>query len=75
MNRPFPSWLKPLLNSEANYEAIDTNMIFYSHENESQFHNKGKNKLPQLCGHGYINVDVYVTTTLRCSQKSFRNIH
>ena len=72
MSRPFPSWLKPLFQSEAKCEAID--MIFYSHENKTRFHNKGleKQAVIKLGGHGYINVDLHVTTTLRCSQKNFR---
>ena len=30
MNKPFPSFLKPLFQSEAKCEAIDTRIIFYS---------------------------------------------
>ena len=72
MNTPFPSWLKPLFQSEAKCEAID--MIFYSHENKTRFHNKGleKQAVIKLGGHGYINVDLHITTTLRCSQINFR---
>ena len=72
MNRPFPSWLKPLFQSEAKCEAID--MIFCSHENKTRFHNKGleKQAVIKLGGQGYINVDLHVTTTLRCSQINFR---
>ena len=49
-------------------------MIFYSHENKTRFHNKGleKQAVIKLGGHGYINVDLHVTTTLRCSQMNFR---
>ena len=72
MNTPFPSWLKPLFQSEAKCEAID--MIFYSHENKTRFHNKGleKQAVIKLGGQGYINVDLHVTTTLRCSRINFR---
>ena len=49
-------------------------MIFYSHENTTRFHNKGleKQAVIKLGGQGYINVDLHVTTTLRCSQINFR---
>ena len=42
MNSPFPSCLKPLFQSEAKCEAIDTKMSFYSHAGKlTHFHNKG----------------------------------
>ena len=49
-------------------------MIFYSHEHKTRFHNKGleKQAVIKLGGQGYINVDLHVTTTLRCSQINFR---
>ena len=40
-NRPFPSCLKPLFQSEAQYKTIDLKMIFYAHWNKTHFHNKG----------------------------------
>ena len=40
-----PPWLcellKPLFQNEAECEAIDMEMIFYSHTNETHFHKKG----------------------------------
>ena len=36
-NRPFPSFPKPLFQSEANCEAIDVNMILYSTANKLHF--------------------------------------
>ena len=39
--KPFPSSPKLPLQSEANCEAIDMNMIFYSSANETYFHKKG----------------------------------
>ena len=36
--RPFLSFLVPLFQSEAKCEAIDMNMIFYSHANRTHFH-------------------------------------
>ena len=39
--RPFPSCPKPPLQSEANCEAIDMKMTFYSPANETYFHKKG----------------------------------
>ena len=40
-----PPWLfelaKPLFQSEAECEAIDMEMIFYSHTNKTHFHKKG----------------------------------
>ena len=39
-NGPFLSWSKPLFQSEANCEAIDLKMSFYSHANETHLHKK-----------------------------------
>ena len=39
--RPYLSFLVPLFQSEAKCEAIDMNMIFYSHANRTHFHKKG----------------------------------
>ena len=39
-NWPFPSYLKPLFQSEAKCEAIDGKMIFHCHENKTHFHKK-----------------------------------
>jgi len=39
-NRPFPRCLKPLFQSEAQCEAIDMKMIFYSHANRTHFNIK-----------------------------------
>ena len=36
-NRPFPSFAKPLSQSEANWEASDMEMIVYSRANKSPF--------------------------------------
>ena len=40
-----PPWLfelpKPLFQNEAECEAIDMEMIFYSHKNKTHFHKKG----------------------------------
>ena len=40
-----PPWLfelpKPLFQNEAECEAIDMEMIFYSHTNKTHFHKKG----------------------------------
>ena len=36
----FPSCLKPLLQSEAKFKAIDMKMIFYSHANKTHFPRK-----------------------------------
>lgn len=42
-NRPFLSFLKPLLQREAKCEAIIVEMIFfYSHANKAHFRNKVK---------------------------------
>ena len=41
MNKPFPSFLKPLFQSEAKCEAIDPRIIFYSLENKSCFRQEG----------------------------------
>ena len=38
--RRFPSCLKPLFQSEAKCEALDTNMILYSRANEAHFQKK-----------------------------------
>ena len=40
LKRPFPSYPKPLFQSEANCEAIDMKMIsvFYSRANKTYFH-------------------------------------
>ena len=38
--RRFPSYLKPLFQSEAKCDAIDTNMILYSRVNEAHFQKK-----------------------------------
>ena len=41
-NRPFPSYPKPLFQSEAKCEATDIKMIFfYSHAYKTHFHKKG----------------------------------
>ena len=43
-NRPFPSFPKPLSQSEANWEARDIEIIVYSRANKSHFtsvHKKG----------------------------------
>ena len=43
-NRPFPSFPKPLSQSEANWEARDIEIILYSRANKSHFtsvHKKG----------------------------------
>ena len=41
VNSPFPSCLKPLFQSEAKCEAIDTKMSFDSHAGKlTYFHNK-----------------------------------
>ena len=40
-NRPFPSFLKPLIQSEAECIAIDVKMILQSHANKTHFHQKG----------------------------------
>ena len=39
--RPFLSFLVPLFQSKAKCEAIDMNMIFYSHANRTHFHKEG----------------------------------
>ena len=36
-NRPFPSFPKPLSQSEANWEARDIEIILYSRANKSHF--------------------------------------
>ena len=41
INSPFPSFLKPLFQSEAKCKAIDMKMIFYFHVNLTHFHKKG----------------------------------
>ena len=41
LNRPFPSYGKPLFQSEAKCETIDMEMFFYSHVNEAHFLKKG----------------------------------
>ena len=41
VKRPFPSYPKPLFQSEAKCEAIDIKMFFYSHSNKRHFHKKG----------------------------------
>ena len=41
LNRPFSSCLKPLFQSEAKYEAIDMEIIFFSHANKTRLHNEG----------------------------------
>ena len=38
--RPFPCCSKPLFQSEAECEAIDMKIIFYSHANKTRFHKK-----------------------------------
>ena len=38
--RRFPSCLRPLFQSEAKCDAIDTNMILYSRVNEAHFQKK-----------------------------------
>ena len=40
-NRPFPSCLKPLFQSEAKCQAIVMKMIFRSHANKTHCHNSG----------------------------------
>ena len=40
-NRPFARCPKPLFQSEAKCEAIDTTMTFYFHANKIHFHKKG----------------------------------
>ena len=40
-NGPFPSCLTPLFQSGARCEAIDMEIIFYSHANIAHFHKKG----------------------------------
>ena len=40
-NRPFPSWSKPLFQSETKCKAIDMKMIIFSHANKTNFHVKG----------------------------------
>ena len=40
-NRPFPSSIKSLFQSEAKCEAIDMKMIFNYDANKTHFHNKG----------------------------------
>jgi len=40
-NRPFSSCLKPLFQSEGKCKAIDMEIIFYFHANETHIHNKG----------------------------------
>ena len=37
LNRPFPSWTKPLFQSEATCDSIEMKMIFYSHANKTPF--------------------------------------
>ena len=37
INRPFPSWTKPLFQSEAKCDSIGMKMIFYSHANKTPF--------------------------------------
>ena len=39
--RPFPSWSKPLFQSETKCAAIDMKMVFYSNANKTHFHMKG----------------------------------
>ena len=39
-NWPFPSFPKPLFQSEAKVETIDTKMIFYSHGNTTYYHKR-----------------------------------
>ena len=39
-NKSFPSCHKPLFQGEAQCEAIDMKMIFYSHANDTHYHNK-----------------------------------
>ena len=41
VDRPFPSCLKPLFQSEAKREAIYMKIIFCFHANKTQFHNQG----------------------------------
>ena len=42
LNRPFPSWSKPLFQSDAKCKAVDMKMIIqYSHANKTNFHMKG----------------------------------
>ena len=36
-NRPFPSWTKPLFQSEVKCDSIGMKMIFYSHTNKTPF--------------------------------------
>ena len=41
MNRPFPSFLKPLFQSEAKCKAIDMEINFDSLANKTHFHKEG----------------------------------
>ena len=41
INSPFPSFLKPLFQSEAKCKAIDMEIIFYFHVNLTHFYKKG----------------------------------
>ena len=42
LNRPFPSWSKPLFQSDAKCKAVDMKRIIqYSHANKTNFHMKG----------------------------------
>ena len=41
INSPFPSFLKPLFQSEAKCKAIDMKMIFYFRVNLTHFYKKG----------------------------------
>ena len=41
INRPYPSCTKPLFQSEAMSEAIDTKPFYFSDANETQYHKKG----------------------------------
>ena len=45
-NGPFPSCHKPLFQSEARCEAIDVEIIFYSHANIVHFDKKGFALIP-----------------------------
>ena len=41
INGLYPSYLKPLFQSEATSEAIDMKPFFFSHAKETQYHQKG----------------------------------